>query len=244
MLTARPKPRTWITLCIVVAAGAALSCARVAGAIEQPLIVLPCAPSSDGPRVLLGRRVFVQGELGASTQPSVPAWAGQWTPIAGSPEIVTTSTITLALRLFASQTGQTIPGASAAVVQADTSDFEITKVVLVPTTGQALEQLAAAAGDAIDAGSPLQPVLDEVAVVSVAEALERIGPVAPPQDGWDSWVIANVYDGVPPGALDTTFPLLVSLLTERSVQSATSFRQALLGVATVCPAPTPPPPPR
>ncbi|MFN8601725.1 MAG: hypothetical protein U0842_14750 [Candidatus Binatia bacterium] len=239
-------PRTWIALCIVVAAGAALPCARVAVAIEQPLIVLPCAPSSLGPRVLLGRRVLVQGELGASTQPSVPAWAGQWTPIAGSPEILTTSTITLALRLFAAQTGQAIPGASAAVVQADASDFEITKVVLVPTTEQALEQIAAAAGDAIDAESPLQPVLDEVAVVSVAEALERIGPVAPPQDGWAAWVIANVYGGVPQGALDTTLPTLVALLSERSVQPATSFRQALLGVATVCPdpAPTPMPSPR
>lgn len=220
--------------CVLAAASAVLPLARSATASELPLIVLPCAPSSRGPLLFLVKRVLVENANGAVTQPSVPAWAGQWTPVAGSPEITTASTITLALRLFAAQTGQTIPGASAAIVQADQSDLEVAKIVIVPTTEAVLAQLAAAAAQAIATGSPSQRVLDEVDVLSSTEALERIGPVPAPPDGWASWVVANVYAGTTPDGLDTTFPVLVSLLSARSVQPATLFRQALLGVGTAC----------
>lgn len=237
MAIRRRASRAWIGLCLAAAASAAPSLARTAAAGEQPLVVLPCAPSSRGPLVFLGRRTLVEspnGAVGAGVPPFVPAWAGQWTPVAGSLEVTTTSTITLAARLFAAQTGQTIPGASAAIVQADQTDLEVVKVVVVPTTEAVLEQLVAAAEQAIATGAPSQHVLDEVAVVSGAEALERIGPVSPPPDGWAAWVVTNVYGGTTPGALDVTFPVLVAQLSARSVQLATPFRQALLGAGTAC----------
>lgn len=218
-------------LCVVAAVGP-LVMARCAAASELPLVVLPCAPSSRGPLVLLGRRVFVQGT--STSTPSVPAWAGQWTPVTGSPELTTTSVITLALRLFAAQTGQTIPGASGAIVRADTSDAEVAKIVIVPTSEAALTQLAAAAEQAIAAGSASQDVFAEVAVLPTVEAVERLGPVAVPPGGWAPWVIENVYGGAAPSALDVAFPLLVNLLAARSMQPATLFQQAFLGVGAAC----------
>lgn len=209
--------------------------APVAAAGEQPLVVLPCASSGDGARVLFGRRVLVQTGGGADVQsPFVPAWAGQWTPITGSVAVTSTSVITLAARLFTAQTGQPLPGASSARVLSDQSDDAASKVVVVPMSDQQLEQLATATQESITAGSPRQGWLAEVQVVTTAEALQRMGPVPPPEGGWAAYVVQRVYGGMQPGALDTTFPVLVGVLSARSQQPPTMFQEALLGVGAVC----------
>jgi hypothetical protein len=173
--------------------------------------------------------------------PFVPAWAGQWTPIVGSAPVTSTSLITLASRLFAAQTGQPLPNTSAAVVRSDLSDDQASQVVLVPMSAARLERLAADAQQTLGTGSTQQGWLAEVQVMTLGEALLRIGPVPPPANGWAAYVVQQVYGGMSPGALDTTFPLLVSMVSARSVQPATPFQQAFLGIGNACggdPAPT------
>lgn len=234
-----------ITLLLAVAGETGvLPLVREAAATELPLIVLPCAPTGDGTSILLARRVPIQTEGGPGEQvPFVPAWAGQWTPIAGSVPATSTSVITLAARLFAAQTGQPLPNTSSAVVRSDLSDDQVSQVVLVPMSEAQLERLAADAQQSLGSGGTRQGWLAEIQAVALADALVRIGPVPPPASGWAAYVVQQVYAGMPPGALDTTFPLLVSMVSTRSVEPATPFQQAFLGIGKACGG-SPVPPPR
>jgi hypothetical protein len=66
-----------------------------------------------------------------------------------------------------------------------------------------------------------------VAATSVGEALIRFGPVAPPAEGWAAFVLRTCYGGVMPAPLDTTFPMLVALVAERSAQQSERYTLAM-----------------
>lgn len=233
------EPRTlarrlvYALLAVLVTAGAsdAVPVVQASGAIGVPIVVIACAPSTPGPRVLVVQRTLLQTRSNGRTQAaSVPAWAGQWGMIAGSPSASGGTVQQNAAALLAAQTGQSFPSGSILRVDiaSDPSDFASTQYVIVQMSESALEQLASGASAAIGAGTPPQGVLAAAEAVSFPEALQLFGPVVPPADGWTAYVVENAFGGVMPGPLDTTFPILVTMLTTRTQQTTDAFQEALL----------------
>jgi hypothetical protein len=222
---------------VVASAGVSEALPQLSGsasAAALPIVVVPCAPATPGPRVLLAQRVLLQTWSSGRTQgPTVPAFAGQWGPFFGSPS-ASGASVQSAVRLFAAQTAQPLPSATKATVQADQSDFAVTEYVIVRMSAAALDQLAAAAAQAIAARTPPQGVLSTVEAMSLPEAVDRLGPAPPPPDGWEAFVIEQAFGGQQPGPLDTEVPTLTAMLTYRTVQTSDTFQQALLLAGRVC----------
>lgn len=248
MVSCKDRPsvarrRAWLAQVALLAA--VLASARVSAALPQlggsasggalPIVVVPCAPAAPGPRVLLAQRVLLQTWSGGQTQPpTVPSFAGQWGPVFGSPSASGSSVQQAAVRLFAAQTAQPLPNAAKATVQAEQSDFVMTEYVIVPMSEAVLDRLAAATAQAIVSRAPQQGVLSTVESLSLPEALERLGPIAPPADGWEAFVVAQAFAGQQPGPLDIEVPALTTMLTYRTVQTSDTFQQALLLAGRVC----------
>jgi hypothetical protein len=216
--------------------------ARSAQAAGVPLAVIPCAPATPSPRVLLVQRVLVQTRSGGRSQPAtIPAFAGQWGPIAGSVASSSQPVQSVAARLFYAQTGVALTAASGGRVFSDENDFELAQTVVVPETEAELARLAEEVNQAIAAGAPQEGVLSSVESVPLGDAVARLGPVAPPEGGWPSYIVRAAFGGQMPGALDVEFPILVQQIAFRTQMVSDAFQTALLLAARSCgEAPGPP----
>jgi hypothetical protein len=84
----------------------------------------------------------------------------------------------------------------------------------------------------------------EADALRLSQALARIGPIPPPQDGWAKFIQQTYYAGAGIGALDRTFPALVSQIAQRSRMSGELYAIALAKLPGGAPVPPPPQPRR
>jgi len=134
----------------------------------------------------------------------------------------------LADLLFDSQTGVHLTTGPVVRARENTSDLATELVILAPMDDVQLRQLAAQINSKLAAGQSSEGILAAVGVLTVTQARSRLGPVPPPAGGWQPWILQNIYGGVRPGAFDTTLPVLVDQLMNRSAQSSAEFEDALL----------------
>jgi hypothetical protein len=175
----------------------------------------------------------MRGAAGANGA-TIPTWAGQWGSIVGSPAGAGQTLPQVAAQLFYSQTGTALPDAATALVISDSTDFEVTRVVVVPTSEATLAVLARSAAQAIAANATQEGVLSEVEDLPIADAVERLGPVPTPPSGWETFIINTVYGGVVPAPFDLVLPLLVNQISLRTKSTPEIFQTALLLAAQHC----------
>lgn len=205
-----------------------------------PCLIVPHAGTPEGTFVLIARVAFVAHRQPGRPSPSVasiPHHAGQWVPIGGA--LAEDDRLpAAAFGIFAEATGIDLGDRQVrarfaldlpVIVRFVDADLNPVTALYVAADRSGLAALAAEINRTLGAHLA-RGVLTEVAVVPLPEALMRIGPVAPPPGGWRAVILHEVYGGVVPGALDTTFPVLVAQITARSREPAAQFALALQGI--------------
>lgn len=204
--------------------------------------VLPFALGEDGAHVLLGERTLIQTKFAGRTNRTpnpltdlVPEWAGQWTLI-GGPVNTGETAQKAAVRHFQAQAGLDLSDPAVqtnfllgnqGMVTAKTADYQPLNVLCVFTTLGGLDLLNTTLGDTIGTSQCTDGVLSKAACFPVVSARQKLGALAPPPDGWRTYVVQEYYGGKPPGQLNTDIDVITRTLTERSAQADTLFAAAL-----------------
>ncbi len=206
--------------------------------------ILPYAETDDGTTMLLAKRHLIQRLIkgqkfntSKGVWPLIPEWAGQWVVIGGA-GLDSESGEEATRRLFREQTGVNL-------ADGQTADYGIVEqqlklftddnydnfiVLYLKLTGSGIQTLAANATQNIDDRSVYDGVLEMVDVEFGPLALQKIGPIKPPADGWRAFLVQNYFGGQQPGMLNTTIDTLEMQIKKNSTQDATWFKTAIEAV--------------
>lgn len=205
--------------------------------------LLPWSADNGTPIVLIGQRNLVQTWAdGKEANPKlIPDWAGQWTTIGGFSKNDETPD-NAAFRLFYEQTGINLIDTNIAKnysVQAQTlvqlQDRDYTTIYILylslPQTG-----LAALCKDAeanINKRALRNGLLLKPDTPRKPEAESRLGPLAPPPDGWANYLVQNYFGGKAPGQLNTGIDALTKEISAKTQMPDAWFRLALDNIPSV-----------
>jgi ADP-ribose pyrophosphatase YjhB (NUDIX family) len=164
----------------------------------------------------------------------IPDWAGQWVMIGGQGKSGETPQET-AQRTLREQTGINLADDQVVstykvvkqqlVALKDTSynPFYVLYLVFTGRDLDAFKSLIVSALHNTPATGLSDGVLQAAEVFRLPAALTQVGPVKPPKDGWQNYLVRNYYGGTEPGPFNLEIGDLTNLLTQRSVQDSTWF---------------------
>jgi len=208
-------------------------------------------PDEAGTELLLVKRRLIQTWTGGrSGQPVIPEWAGQWGVVCAQPQGPEPIANT-AYAAFRAQTGVALndPTVSAryAIAATETrtlqdADYNPVSVLYVICSAEGLRVLQGDIQANIASQRVEDGVLEAVAVKRLAEAESLIRAVAPPADGWWSFVIAHCFGGNPP-RLNPPIETQTRVMAERGGRQPVGFRLVVAAIPKTQPIPPQPPPP-
>ncbi len=197
-------------------------------------LLVAYAGSGPGTNVLTAKNRFIQAWVQRKRAPGkIPHHAGQWVLIGGK---AGSDALPAAYQLFQDSTGIDLVDPEVAsryglspakVVNLQDVSYDPFTVIYLEASESGLDALAADINRNINDLNLVEGTLAEVAVLRVAEARNRIGPVLPPQGGWGSFIVKNYYGGVAPGPFNTDVVVLTNRITLRSKESGDWYQIAL-----------------
>ncbi|MEJ2693784.1 MAG: hypothetical protein P8166_12185 [Candidatus Thiodiazotropha sp.] len=204
--------------------------------MPNSIYTLCYAKGETEPKLMLVRRQFIQQRVdGQRVQGVIPEWAGQWGLVAGR-ATESKSTQESAYALFLAQTGVNLGDSqtvslydvvSTEVKNLQDSNYNPVPVFYVECSAKGLATLVQGIQDNLQKNLPAEGVLQVAEVKRLPDAKSLVGPVSPPPDGWQNFLIQNYWGGKPPGQLNTEIDKLTATITARSAQPPTEFLLAI-----------------
>ncbi|MBO6562788.1 MAG: hypothetical protein JJ959_19725 [Nisaea sp.] len=198
--------------------------------------LLAHAPGDVEQLVLLGQRVFIQTWAGSKKiRGQIPDHAGQWVLPGGAHGKDQDPAMALRAMVLA-ETGMRLDDPVARtnydigepkLHRLEDRDYNPFTVVEYPFSASGLRRFADAIDGNIQKLSMQDCLFAKAGIPRRTEALEKLGPVLPPQSGWQTFIVKNFYGGTPPGPFNTEVDTLTAQITASTKQSGAWFEQAI-----------------
>lgn len=219
--------------------------------------LLAHAPGDVEQLVLLGQRVFIQTWAGSKKiRGQIPDHAGQWV-LPGGAHGKDQDPAKALRAIVLAETGMRLDDPVARtnydigepkLHRLEDRDYNPFTVIEYPFSASGLRRFADAIDGNIQKLSMQDCLFAKTGIPRRTEALEKLGPVLPPQSGWQTFIVKNFYGGTPPGPFNTEVDTLTTQITVSTKQSGAWFEEAIEVLipesSSHSPSPPPPPPPK
>lgn len=198
--------------------------------------LLAHAPGDVEQLILLCQRVFIQTWADAKKMRGrIPDHAGQWV-LPGGAHGKDQDPAKALRAIVLAETGMRLDDPVARMNydigepklhRLEDKDYNPFTVIEYPFSTSGLRRFADAIDGNIQKLSMQDCLFSKTGIPRRTEALEKLGPVLPPQSGWQTFIIKNFFGGRPPGPFNTEVDTLTTQITASTKQSGAWFEQAI-----------------
>jgi len=198
--------------------------------------LLAHAPGEIEQLVLLGQRVFIQTwARSKKIRGQIPDHAGQWV-LPGGAHAKDQDPARALRAIVLAETGMRLDDPVARMKfdigeprlhRLEDRNYNPFTVLEYPFSAAGLKRFADAINGNIQKLSLQEGMFARTDIPRRTEALENIGPVLPPQSGWQTFIIKNFYGGKPPGPFNTEIDTLTGQIAASTKQSGAWFELAI-----------------